>query len=72
VKWTPVHCCRLCLLEDKVTPIDQGQAVKYGRELICLPCARREMRRELVHLNHMGRGALGHLDDLLAKYRVAR
>jgi archaea-specific helicase len=69
VKWTRVHCCRLCLLEDKVTPIDQGQAVKYGRELICLPCARREMRRELTHLNHMGRGALGHLDDLLARYR---
>ena len=65
----PLDACRLCLLEDRVTQLREKDSVKYGRERICLPCARRELRREVAHFGRMARGAMGHLDELLYRYR---
>ncbi|MGD9936370.1 MAG: DEAD/DEAH box helicase [Methanoregulaceae archaeon] len=65
----PLNACRLCLLEDRVTQVREKDAVRYGKEMICLPCARRELRREVAHFGRMARGAVGHLDELLYRYR---
>ena len=63
--------CRMCLLEDRITKLDPGTSVRYGpsSEQICYDCARRELRREVAHMGHVGRGALGHMEELLKKYR---
>ena len=52
-----------------MTQVREKDAVKYGSEQICLPCARRELRREVAHFGRMARGAMGHLDELLYRYR---
>ena len=65
----PLKACRLCLLEDRVTQLREKDSVKYGNERICMPCARRELRREVAHFGRMARGALGHLDELLYRFR---
>lgn len=69
VRPRPLDACRLCLLEDRVTQLREKDSVRYGAERICLPCARRELRREVAHFGRMARGALGHLDELLYRYR---
>jgi helicase len=69
VRSKPLDACRLCLLEDRVTQVREKDAVRYGNEQICLPCARRELRREVAHFGRMARGAMGHLDELLYRYR---
>lgn len=69
VKPRPLDACRLCLLEDRVTQVRERDAVRYGKERICMPCARRELRREVAHFGRMARGAVGHLDELLYRYR---
>ncbi len=69
VRPRPLDACRLCLLEDRVTQLREKDSVRYGNERICIPCARRELRREVAHFGRMARGALGHLDELLYRYR---
>nr|WP_319539403.1 DEAD/DEAH box helicase [uncultured Methanospirillum sp.] len=70
IPFTYVELCRFCLMEDRIAELDMDQAIKYGEdELICLPCARKELRRELGHMGRLGRNALSHLDELLDKYR---
>ena len=63
--------CRICLLEDRITRIDGNTSVRYGSagEQICFDCAKRELRREVAHMGRVGRGAAGHLESLLRKYR---
>lgn len=57
-------------MEDRVTELDQKSTVRYGKdEVICMDCARKELRRELAHMGRLGRGALTHLDELLDRYR---
>ena len=69
----PVHytdLCRMCLLEERVTPLDRKTSVKFGKkEQICPECAKRELRRELAHMGKIGRAAMGHIDELLARFR---
>jgi helicase len=69
----PVHyadLCRMCLLEERVTPLDRKTSVKFGKsEQICPNCAKRELRRELAHMGKIGRSAMGHVDELLARFR---
>ena len=69
----PVHytdLCRMCLLEERVTPLDRKTSVKFGKkEQICPECAKRELRRELAHMGKIGRSAMGHIDELLARFR---
>lgn len=65
-----VSLCRFCLMDDRVTELDKKNCVIFGeREEICMDCARKELRRELVHMGRLGRSALIHLDTLLEKYR---
>jgi helicase len=63
--------CRMCLLDDRVTQLKPDEAVRYGKsgEKICFDCAKRELRREAAHLGHLGRSAMGHLDELLMNFR---
>lgn len=65
-----VKLCRMCLLEDRVTPINKKTAVRYGTgEQICFGCAKRELRREMAHMGKMGTRALGHMEELLRNFR---
>ena len=62
--------CRFCLMDDRITELDTKNSVGFGEnENICMDCARKELRRELVHMGRLGRSALSHLDELLEKYR---
>jgi len=70
IPFTYVSLCRFCLMEDRIAELDPAAAIGYGKdELICLPCARKELRRELAHMGRLGRNALSHLDELLNRYR---
>ncbi len=70
VPFSITNLCRVCLLEERVTPLNAHTAIRYrGSESICPDCARRELRRELAHMGRMGRQSMSHMEDLLAKYR---
>lgn len=70
IQFVYVSLCRFCLMDDRVTELDKKNAVSFGNnEEICMDCARKELRRELVHMGRLGRSALVHLDELLEKYR---
>ncbi len=70
IQFSYVSLCRFCLMDDRVTELDKKNAVDFGEgEQICMDCARKELRRELVHMGRLGRSALSHLDELLEKYR---
>lgn len=66
---TVIRVCRTCLLGDRITPLKAKNAVKYGREQICLNCARNELRREAGYLGGMGVKSIGHLEHMLEMYR---
>lgn len=61
--------CRMCLIEDRITPLRKKQAIRSGKEYICRECASREMRRELGYLGGLGMQSLAHLEGLLDLYR---
>jgi helicase len=70
VPFSITNLCRVCLLEERVTPLNAHTAIRYrGSESICPDCARRELRRELAHMGRMGRQSMSHMEDLLSKYR---
>ena len=70
IKYTYVSLCRFCLMDDRINELDHKNTVIFGKdEEICMDCARKELRRELVHMGKLGRSALSHLDELLLKYR---
>ncbi len=65
-----VNACRICLLDDRYTPITEDNFVIFGKhEKICLECGRRELRRELAPIGHMGRDTLRHFEELLISTR---
>ena len=65
-----VNACRICLLDDRYTPINDDNFVIFGKnEKICLDCGRRELRRELAPIGHMGRDTLRHFEELLVSTR---
>ncbi|HWQ65496.1 MAG TPA: DEAD/DEAH box helicase [Methanospirillum sp.] len=67
---TFIDLCRFCMMEDRIVELDRADAISYGEdEVICMDCARKELRRELAHMGRLGRTALSHLDELLIKYR---
>lgn len=57
--------CRICLLSDRITPLKSKNAVKSGREEICMGCAKNELRREAGYLGGMGLKSIGHLEQML-------
>lgn len=63
-----LNTCRTCLIEDRITPLKQKNSVLYGRERICLDCAKKELRRELGYLGGAGTLSSGHLERLLELY----
>jgi helicase len=70
VKAGTVSACRMCLLDEKYTPLDDNNTVVFGKgELICLDCGRRELRREVSHLGRLGRDGISHLENLLLQFR---
>jgi len=68
IPWRYIRVCRMCILEDKITPLPKDVAVKYGPESICMDCAIRELRREAGYLGGFGSSSLGHLEKLLELY----
>jgi helicase len=65
-----VDACRMCLLDERYTQLDDNNAVTFGKgERICLDCGRRELRREVSHLGRLGREGIAHLEDLLLRFR---
>jgi helicase len=64
------NACRMCLLDERFTPLDDKTSVAAGKgERICMDCARRELRREAAQIGRLGRGAITHLEVLLDQYR---
>ncbi|TAJ43477.1 DEAD/DEAH box helicase [Methanofollis fontis] len=61
--------CRICLLEDRVTPLKKKNTARFGREQICMDCAERELRREMGYLGRFGDRSSGHVRALLESYR---
>ena len=65
-----VNACRMCLLDEKFTPLDANNTVQFGKnEHICLDCGRRELRREVSHIGRLGRDGIAHLEQLLIQFR---
>jgi helicase len=65
-----VDLCRICLLDEGITPLNSETAIRYrGSESICPECAKRELRRELAHMGRIGRQAMAHMETLIQKYR---
>ena len=70
IRTSPVDVCRICLLDDRYTPLNEDNSVLFGKsEKICLDCGLRELRRELAPIGHMGRETLRHFEELLVTTR---
>jgi helicase len=70
IPFTRTSVCRICLMEDRVTPLNRKNGIRYTTgEQICFDCARRELRKELATMGKVGMQALGHLEELLRNYR---
>ena len=70
VRTGTVDACRMCLLDERYTNLDDTNSVTFGKgERICLDCGRRELRREVSHIGHLGRDGISHLEELLLKFR---
>jgi len=69
IRWHLIRLCRFCLLGDRITPLEDGQGVRYGREEICYECAKRELRREMGYLGKFGKSSLRHVERLLGDLR---
>ena len=63
-----VGLCRFCLMEDRVT-FKRPDMVRYKGELICLDCAKKELKREVSYKGRIAREGLERLESLLAKTR---
>ncbi|RPI35673.1 MAG: DEAD/DEAH box helicase, partial [Methanoregulaceae archaeon] len=65
-----VDACRMCLLDERYTQLDENNSVTFGKaERICLDCGRRELRREVSHIGRLGREGITHLENLLLQFR---
>jgi len=68
IQFKYLNACRTCLVEDRITPLKKKNSVLYGKEKICLECAKKELRRELGYLGGTGALSSGHLERLLELY----
>jgi helicase len=69
IPWSLLSPCRTCLLEDRVTPLDDATRVRFGKEFICMDCARKEVRRELGYFTRFGKISSSYIESLLTAYR---
>jgi helicase len=61
-----VGVCRFCLTEDRIT-FKRPDMVRFKDELICMDCARRELRREVAFRGRITGKGMDRLEGLLAK-----
>lgn len=61
--------CRMCLLDDRVTPLSQTDSIRYKKELVCFDCAKREVRREVGYVGIFGKKSMAYIEQLLAIYK---
>ena len=71
VRTGTVDACRMCLLDDRFTPLDDATAISFGSkgERICADCGKRELLREVSHIGRLGREGITHLVSLLHQFR---
>ncbi|HTY52429.1 MAG TPA: DEAD/DEAH box helicase [Methanomicrobiales archaeon] len=69
IPWSLLPLCRTCLLEDRVTLLDPKTSVAFGKESVCMDCARKEVRRELGYFTKFGKISYAYIENLLAAYR---
>lgn len=69
LSWETTTLCRTCLFDDRLTPLTEETRIKCGQEFVCLDCAKRELRRELGHIKHLGKRTQLHIENLLEEYR---
>ncbi|HMA05735.1 MAG TPA: DEAD/DEAH box helicase [Methanomicrobiales archaeon] len=69
IPWSVRTLCRTCLLEDRVTPLEPATSVRYGKESVCMDCAKKEVRRELGYFTRFGKVSYAYIESLLAAYR---
>ncbi|MDD1672632.1 MAG: DEAD/DEAH box helicase, partial [Methanomicrobiales archaeon] len=69
VSHTLIDLCRICLMEDRITPFTKGEGVRYNKETVCMECAKREVRREVGYLGLFGKKSISYIEELLAMYR---
>src|SRR5512136_862735 len=70
IKTSYVDACRMCLLDERYTPLTEENCVTFGKgEKICLECGKRELRREVSHIGRLGLEGIAHLENLLVTFR---
>ncbi len=70
IKTGTVDACRMCLLDERYTPLTEENCVTFGKgEKICLECGKRELRREVSHIGRLGLEGIAHLENLLDTFR---
>lgn len=63
-----IGVCRFCLMEDAVT-FKKPDMVRFKSELVCLDCAKKELRRELGFRGRITAKGLDRLEAILEKTR---
>ena len=72
IKTSYVDACRMCLLDERYTPLTGDNCVAFGKgEKICLECGKRELRREVSHIGRLGlEGIVSKRRDAPYRYRI--
>ncbi len=63
-----VNMCRFCLMEDHVT-FKRPDMARYKGELICMDCAKKELKREIAFKGRITKAGLERMESLLVKTR---
>ncbi|HEY3274651.1 MAG TPA: ATP-dependent DNA helicase, partial [Methanocella sp.] len=61
-----VGICRFCLTDDRIT-FKRPDMVRFKDELICMDCAKRELRKEVAFRGKITGKGMDRLESLLAK-----
>jgi helicase len=65
ISWENVTFCRVCMFDDRLTPLSETTRIKCGHEFVCLDCAKRDLRREFAHVERIGKRTQSHIENLL-------
>ncbi|HMK47496.1 MAG TPA: DUF5814 domain-containing protein [Methanocella sp.] len=63
-----IGLCRFCLMEDRLT-FRKPDMVRFKNELICLDCAKKELRREVGFRGRMTAKGVERLESILERTR---
>ena len=63
-----VGVCRFCLMEDNLT-FKKPDMVRFKSELVCLDCAKKELKRELSFRGRITSKGLDRMESILEKTR---